>query len=125
MGLSSKSCQVCGKPLVGRSDKKFCSDYCRAHLNNEKKKSDAGEQLIQDINRILRRNRSILKSIGAMGEFTTRKEYLVLQGFNFSHLTHQLPAPDDGLYNFCYDYGYLLLPEEKVLVINRQVYLKR
>jgi hypothetical protein len=125
MEFSFTCCQVCAKPLVGRSDKKFCSDYCRALLNNEKKKLDAGEQVIQELNRILRRNRSILKSIGSHGEFTTRKEYLVLLGFDFSYFTHQLAGPDGGIYNCCYEYGYLLLSEEKVLVINRSAYLKQ
>jgi predicted nucleic acid-binding Zn ribbon protein len=125
MKVNAFYCQVCAKPLVGRSDKKFCSDYCRAQLNNEKKKLDAGEQVIQNINRVLRRNRSILKSMGAMEEFTTRKENLVLLGFEFSYFTQQVPGPDGSIYNCCYEYGYRLLPDEKVLVLNRSAYQKK
>jgi predicted nucleic acid-binding Zn ribbon protein len=125
METSTTSCQVCGKALAGRSDKKFCSDQCRAQLNNKKKKSDAGELFIQDINRILRKNRGILKSLSPMDRTTTRKEYLVLLGFNFSYFTQQLCTEKGNKYNFCYEYGYLLLPEEKVLIINRRTCLKQ
>lgn len=29
-------CPVCGKRIVGRTDKKYCSDECRAFTNNRK-----------------------------------------------------------------------------------------
>jgi len=115
---------VCGKELAGRIDKKYCSDQCRAQLNNRKKRADAGEILILNINRILRKNRSILKVLSPLGKTTTRKEYLVLQGFNFRYHTHQYQTQKGNIYNFCYDYGYLLLPEEKVLLVNWQSYMQ-
>ena len=31
-----KVCPVCGKKIVGRTDKKYCSDECRAFVNNRK-----------------------------------------------------------------------------------------
>lgn len=31
-----KVCPVCGKRIVGRTDKKYCSDECRAFFNNRK-----------------------------------------------------------------------------------------
>jgi hypothetical protein len=30
----TKTCLFCEKPVKGRSDKKFCDDYCRAAYNN-------------------------------------------------------------------------------------------
>ena len=118
------SCQICGQAFFGRSDKKFCSDQCRAQVNNQKRKADAGELLILNINRILRKNRSILKSLSPLGKTTTRKEYLVIQGFDFRYYTHQFQARNSNIYHFCYEYGYMLLPEEKVLIVNWQDYLK-
>lgn len=116
-------CQVCSTELAGRIDKKFCSDQCRAQLNNRKKKADPGEKMIQDINRILRKNRSILKVSSPLGKTTTRQEYLIMQGFDFKHFTHQYKTQKGNTYNFCYDFGYLLLPEEKVLIVNWQSYM--
>jgi predicted nucleic acid-binding Zn ribbon protein len=120
MKTTSTYCQVCGKLLVGRSDKKFCSDQCRAQLNNRNKKLDAGELIIHDINRILRKNRSILKTISPMGRTTTRQEYLVMLGFDFSYYTHQLSTQKESFYTCCYEYGYIFLPNEEVLIINWQ-----
>jgi predicted nucleic acid-binding Zn ribbon protein len=116
-------CQVCRAELAGRIDKKYCSDQCRAQLNNRKKKADAGEKMILDINRILRKNRSILKVSSPLGKTTTRQEYLLMQGFDFKHFTHQYQTQKGNTYHFCYDFGYLLLPEEKVLIVNWQSYM--
>ena len=33
--LMEKKCLECESPLVGRVDKKFCSDYCRNSYNNK------------------------------------------------------------------------------------------
>jgi len=118
------ACQVCGTGLAGRVDKRFCSDQCRAQLHNLKRKADVGERMILDINRILRKNRSILKVSSPLGKTTTRKEYLVLQGFDFNHFTHQYKTQKGNTYNFCYEYGYLLLAEEKVLIVNWQPYMQ-
>ena len=118
------TCQVCGQAFLGRSDKKYCSDQCRAVLNNRRKKTDAGECMILDLNRILRKNRSILKIMSPLGKTTTRQEYLVLQGFDFRYHTHQYQTRTGNTYYFCYDFGYLLLPGEKVLLVNWQPYMQ-
>ena len=34
-----RRCPVCGRAIAGRSDKKFCSDICRAFYHNERKLS--------------------------------------------------------------------------------------
>lgn len=31
---SQRTCPVCGEKIVGRSDKKFCCDECRAYYHN-------------------------------------------------------------------------------------------
>jgi predicted nucleic acid-binding Zn ribbon protein len=123
MKANAIACQVCGRPLAGRSDKKYCSDQCRAQLHNQKKKLDAGELIIQDINRVLRKNRSILRSNSPMGNIITRQDSLVLQGFDFSYFTHQHCSPKNDRYTFCYDYGYLLLPEDMVMIVKEPEHL--
>ena len=124
MEPTKANCQICGQTLVGRSDKKYCSDQCRAQVNNQKRKEDAGERLMLDINRILRRNRSILKNLSPWGKTTIRKEYLVLEGFDFRYYTHQYQTRHSNTYHFCYEYGYLLLAEDKVLIVNWQPYME-
>ena len=34
--VGDKVCPVCGEKIVGRTDKKYCSDECRAFVNNRK-----------------------------------------------------------------------------------------
>jgi hypothetical protein len=123
MEKEKPACQICGIEIIGRIDKKYCSDQCRAQLNNLKKKENVGERMILDINRILRKNRGILKLSSPLGKTTTKQEYLKMQGFDFNHFTHQYKTQKGNLYYFCYDFGYLLLPEEKVLIVNWQTYM--
>lgn len=37
-----KRCPVCGKGIVGRADKIYCSMECRVYANNEKKRGQRG-----------------------------------------------------------------------------------
>jgi hypothetical protein len=57
--MEQKVCLECGKPLMGRIDKKFCNTRCRNDYNN----AHYGQttNYIRKVNRILKRNRQILK----------------------------------------------------------------
>ncbi|MBS1737904.1 MAG: hypothetical protein JSS98_15075, partial [Bacteroidetes bacterium] len=78
-----KRCLACDKPLKGRSDKKFCDDYCRSAYNNELK-SVINNQM-RNINNALGKNRRILEELLPENEETakTTKEKLVQKGFLF------------------------------------------
>ncbi len=115
-------CLNCEVEFVGRSDKKFCGDQCRNTYNNKIKREH--EKLMMDINKILRKNRKILKTLNPMGKTTVRREYLDKMGFNFRYHTHTFTTKNKNEYKFCYEYGYFLIDEDKVLIINRQPYMK-
>ena len=51
-------CLECGEPVIGRIDKKFCSDYCRNTFNNKVNKES--KNLIRNINNRLRKNHRVL-----------------------------------------------------------------
>jgi predicted nucleic acid-binding Zn ribbon protein len=115
-------CEYCGMEFIGRVDKRFCSDQCRASFHNEKHKAN-NIAMIQ-INKILKNNRRILKKLNPIGKTTVPKSFLELQGFDFRFYTH-LYSSHNNTYFFCYEYGYLPLPkEQKVVVINWQGYMK-
>jgi hypothetical protein len=59
-----------------------------------------------------------------LGKTTTRLEYLAVQGFDFRYHTHLFQTQKGNTYTFCYDFGYLLLPEGKVLIVNWQPYMQ-
>jgi hypothetical protein len=81
--------------------------------------------LIQKVNAILRRNRTLLKQASPVGKTTLRREVLQLSGFDFRHFTHLYRTKQGNTYHFCYDYGYFLLPDEKVLIVNWQPYMEQ
>ncbi len=42
----TKVCPVCGETVIGRSDKIYCSDGCRGHANNEKRRALGKEAMM-------------------------------------------------------------------------------
>ncbi|QHL89498.1 hypothetical protein GU926_17695 [Nibribacter ruber] len=115
----------CGAAIVGRSDKRYCSDPCRHQANNAVKQQKQNDSRINQINAALRKNRSILKQLSPQGKTTIPRQYLALAGFDFRYLTQLYTTQKGNAYHLCYDYGYLLLPEEKVLIVNWQPYMDK
>jgi len=115
-------CLYCGKPLRGRADKRYCNDYCRNSFNNQLNSDD--NNYVRNINNILRKNRRILKTyIDAQTQnnvVTTHKDKLLLEGFNFNYFTHLYVTQKQQTYHFVYEYGYLLLAEDKVLIVKNK-----
>ncbi|WP_207801951.1 hypothetical protein [Pontibacter arcticus] len=121
---SNMKCRQCGAAMYGRADRKFCSDQCRARAGNLKKHKDAGEQLMVQVNKILRQNRLLLQRTSPEGKTTLKRSVLELAGFDFRYFTNLFRTQKGNTYYFCYDYGYLLLDDEKVLIVNRQPYMR-
>ena len=120
----TKKCPVCSTLLVGRSDKKYCSDQCRAIANNQFKYKT--QKLITDTNKRLRRNRTILKTLSPVGKATVRKTILESMGYDFSAFTSLYLSPAGNLYYLCYDYGFSPIVQrgiERALIITRQKYV--
>ena len=81
-------CLNCEKPLKGRTDKKFCDDYCRNSYNNQLKA--AKNNLVRNINNALGKNRRILESFFKPKEdkVNIHKDKLLEKGFQFKYITH-------------------------------------
>ena len=125
-----RTCQSCGSRLVGRVDRKFCSDQCRATFNNRNKRPY--EEAIKRLNSQLRKNRTILKTLCPTGKATVRREVLTQLGFSFGHFTSFFGQPSKS-YFLCYDYAYMPIVEQsiseqrliqKVLNVQYQEYMK-
>lgn len=115
----AKLCLFCEKPLKGRSDKKFCDDYCRAAYNNELK--SAANNYIRNVNNALGKNRRILESLLPDGEQTAKahRDKLIEKGFQFKYHTHLYHTKTDKTYFYCYEYGYLPLENNWFLIVKR------
>ena len=114
--IENKTCINCGKIVKGRSDKKFCDDYCRNNFNNQQKAVETN--LMRNIINAIRKNRNILQAILGNEEMTkTTKERLLAKGFQFKYHTHTYDNKKGGTYFYCFEYGYLPLDNDWFLVV--------
>jgi hypothetical protein len=120
METKTKTCLECNKTLKGRVDKKFCDDLCRNSYNNKLNSDTNG--YVRNINNVLRRNRRILEEILPATEEMAKlpKTKLLEKGFNLKYSTHTYTNKKGNVYFFCYEYGYLLLEADWVLVVKRK-----
>src|SRR4051812_15912687 len=77
-----KTCFECGEKIIGREDKKFCSDGCRNTYNNKLNKDSTN--FMRNTNKMLRRNYRILSELNVSGSTLTSREKLVQKGFDFN-----------------------------------------
>lgn len=119
---SDNSCQYCGKKLMGRSDKKFCDDYCRNVFNNRLKANEDGNASVKRIDRILKHNRKVLRQIYQKSNTAVRisRDKLLVAGLEFNYFTHQYTTRNKKTYHYCYEYGYLLLGDDVFLIVKRK-----
>ncbi len=78
-------------------------------------------------NQVLRKNRTILKTLCPQGKATVRKEVLLSMGFSVDAFTSIFVTRYKQVYYLCYDYGYTPImegPVEKALIVSRQEYMK-
>lgn len=125
--LPERPCLECGKPLTGRKDQKFCSEYCRSayHYTLSKDKADS---FYMRVDKQLKRNRRILRDYNKAGKATVRKVKLIAEGFDPSYFTHYWKTKKGQVYLFCYEYGFLSLQEngkDKYLLVTWQDYMKK
>ena len=120
METFEKKCIECNKPLKGRADKKFCDDLCRNSYNNKLNSDSNG--YVRNINNTLRKNRRILEetlpATEEMAKITRSK--MIEKGFQFKYFTHTYTNKKGNMYFFCYEYGYLLLEGDWVLIVKRK-----
>ena len=115
--MEQKTCHCCQQPLRGRSDKKFCNDYCRNSHHNQRN-SDVNRYM-RSVNYCLRKNRRILQAMLSVTKPIVRisKQQLECKGFSFSYITHQYSNRKGKPVFYCYEFGYRLLEKEQVLIL--------
>lgn len=101
--------------LVGRADKKYCSDYCRNLFNNTINSNT--NNLMRNINNILRRNRRILLEFNENINAIRSRKNLLEYGFNFNYFTHKLKNNKGEELYYCYDLGYIPKGNEEFKII--------
>ena len=112
-----KNCPECGEKIVGRTDKKFCSDYCRNAHNNKINKDNTN--LVRNINNQLRKNFRILEELNPIDKTRASKAKLQAKGFSFEYFTSIYTTKSGTVYYFVYDQGYLPLEGDYYALVKR------
>lgn len=115
-----KNCLSCNKQIRGRTDKKFCNDYCRNSYNNQIK--GPANNLVRNINHVLGKNRRILESFLPEEEdmIKVKKEKLIERGYLSKFTTHIYINKKGSVYYYCYDYGMLSLDDSNCLIVREK-----
>ena len=118
--MENKVCLQCNDTIHGRSDKKFCDDYCRNAYNNSSKKGS--NNIIRNISNALRKNRNILESFLKANEDTSKapRERLLASGYIFKYHTHTYTNKNKDTYVYCFDMGYLALDNDWYLIVRKK-----
>ncbi|WP_340075875.1 hypothetical protein [Leptobacterium sp. I13] len=114
----TRKCLECGEKVIGRSDKKFCSDYCRNTYNNSINRDTTN--LVRNINNRLRKNYRILTELNPEGKSKTTKAQLIDKGFNFEYHTSIYTTKTGNTYYFVYDLGYLPLEKNFYMLVRKK-----
>lgn len=117
----ARQCEECGERVIGRADKKFCSDACRNAFNNALNKDI--KNLVRNINNRLRKNYRILETLNTKDKTKVKKTTLQKHGFNFSFFTSQYVTKTGTVYYYVYDQGYLPLEGDWYLLVKTELTL--
>lgn len=112
-------CLECGAKMVGRSDKKFCSDYCRNAYNNKLNKDT--KNLMRNTHNRLRKNYRILEKLNPGKKTNVPKSMLLSKGFDFDYLTSIYTNKKGRTYYFVYDQGFLPLENDYYALVHKNV----
>ena len=117
--IMDKSCIECGDKIVGREDKKFCSDGCRNAYNNKINKDSTN--FMRNVNNKLRKNYRILITLNVDGKSKTTRAKLLSKGFDFEFFTNILQTKTGNTYHFLYDQGYLALDNDYFMLVKKEI----
>ena len=113
--IEPKTCLECGSKIIGRADKKFCSDQCRVAYNNRLNSNETN--FMRNVNNVLRKNRRILIDLNTTGKSRVSREKLHEKGFDFSLFTSTYITKEGSVYHYCYEQGYLQVDKNWYLLV--------
>jgi hypothetical protein len=112
MKLSASNCRDCDAKLLGRSDKKFCNDYCRNTYNGKRNRDVSNS--VRNINNILRKNRRILLQFAQNNILVCSKTELINLGFRMDYCTRFYTDQEGKNHKFYYD---ILISESNATIV--------
>ncbi|WP_344930697.1 hypothetical protein [Aquimarina addita] len=98
-----------------RNNQKFATRKNQIKFNNLKARKK--RQAIAGLNRILEKNRSIMKSLLANEKEVIKSyDFLLGAGFHFGCNTHTINS-EHSIWSCVYEYGYCQLPDKRFKII--------
>jgi len=116
-------CLDCGGKILGRSDKKFCSDQCRNNYNNRINRDI--NNYVRNVHAQLRRNRKILADLYDEDIRRIHRDALFALGYNFTFFTHLVETKDGQKWSYCFEYGFRDTDDEYIELNSSSNYLSR
>lgn len=113
-----KTCLECSEKIVGREDKKFCSDGCRNAYNNKINKDSTN--FMRNVNNKLRKNYRILVELNSEGKSKATRDKMINKGFDFDFFTNILQTKTGNTYYFLYDQGYRSLDNDYFMLVKKE-----
>ncbi len=113
--IAQKSCLECGSKIIGRADKKFCSDQCRVTHNNRLNSDETN--FMRNVNNVLRKNRRVLIDLNTTGKSRVSRDKLNEKGFDFNIFTSIYITKEGSAYHYCYEQGYLQVDKNWFLLV--------
>jgi hypothetical protein len=113
-----KTCLHCNDSFRGRSDKKFCNDYCRNAYNNQQKNIATSHQRI--MHQRLRKNHALLSRYLTeknAGPVCIHKERLTNDGFIWKYCTEFRISNNKNILYGCYDLRYFSLNDRYLILL--------
>ncbi|HPK10780.1 MAG TPA: hypothetical protein PK246_10635 [Saprospiraceae bacterium] len=111
-------CLHCGKKLVGRSDKVFCSIECKNIFNYNKKKNTKSETAI--IDSYLHRNHEILTTLMGNSKKEVFDRLIISRtGFKFDFITGVYKNKEGKIYYLVYNFAWMEFSDQKILVVKK------
>ena len=112
-----KACLECNEKIIGREDKKFCSDGCLNAYNNKINKDSTN--FMRNVNNKLRKNYRVLSELNVEGKSKTTRSRLISKGFDFDYFTNVLKTKTGNTYHFLYDQGYMPLDNDYYVLVKK------
>ncbi|MEM7375005.1 MAG: hypothetical protein AAF587_40805 [Bacteroidota bacterium] len=113
------TCPICKSPVIGRSDKIFCSIACKNNYHVRLRRATA--KAVRETDKILHRNRSILLEL--MGKNKSQKKLprltLDKKKFNFNYYTGSYVNSRNKRYHYVYDFAWMEFSDQEILIVRR------
>lgn len=114
-----KKCPVCNAIVQGRSDKIYCSNFCKN--DNSRSAFLARRNITAPIDAILHRNYQILYDIfnDSSHPVKVKRRDLVNLKFDFNHFVGIKSTKNGKNYYQLYNLAWLELPRDMILVVKK------